>query len=376
MAVSASTDHGIVGNRDLLARLGRDIRAGVLSHAYIIDGREGSGRHTLARHICMSLACHNRPGRAIAEPVSDPDQMGFFDLEPVAPPAPREVSPDAPLPCHECPSCRKVLEEKCPDIHLIGREGKATIGAAAIRFLRSDVLIPPNDLDTKIYIIEDAETMTVQAQNALLLTLEEPPPYVLFLLLCDGADNLLETIRSRAPVLRTQPIPDEDIRAYMKAHRCTLSDEDLSAVILQADGCIGQALTLSDGRAVKPILKLRTDCEDFMSAAADKRADSMITVLYRYVPKKTDASARTRATSLLSLVSLAVRDLLLLRHGDGVRLKYYTDREAAEAIASRFTTRYLLSLTEALSAAREALESNANLTLTLMQLASSCSSYS
>ena len=369
MAISASNDHGIVGNRDLLMRLERDIRAGMLSHAYIIDGPTGSGRHTLARHICTSLACHNRPGRAIAEPISDPDQMGFFDLEPVAPPAPREVSPDAPLPCHECLSCRKVMEEKCPDIHLISREGKATIGAAAIRFLRSDVLIPPNDLDTKIYIIEDAETMTVQAQNALLLTLEEPPPYVLFLLLCNGSDALLETIRSRAPILRTQPIPDEEIRAYMKARKCTLTEEDLSAVILQADGCIGQALTLSDGRAVKPILKLRTDCDDLIEAAASKRADGMVMVLYRYLPKKTDASARAKASSLLSLASLAVRDLLLLRHGEGVRLKYYTDREVAESLAARFTTRYLLALTEALNAAREALEANANLSLTLMQLA-------
>ncbi|MBQ1263213.1 MAG: hypothetical protein IIX89_02860, partial [Oscillospiraceae bacterium] len=51
-----------------------------------------------------------------------------------------------------------------------------SIGVDAIRFLRRDVLIPPNDLDTKIYIIEDADAMTVQAQNALLLTLEEPPP--------------------------------------------------------------------------------------------------------------------------------------------------------------------------------------------------------
>ena len=369
MAISASTDHGIVGNRDLLSRLERDIRAGVLSHAYIIDGSTGSGRHTLARHICTSLACYNRPGRAIAEPEVDPDQMGFFDLEPVAAPAPREASPDAPLPCGECLACRKVIEEKCPDIHVIGREGKATIGAASIRFLRSDVLIPPNDLDTKIYIIEDAEAMTVQAQNALLLTLEEPPPYVLFLLLCNGSDALLETIRSRAPILRTQPIPDEDIRAYMRARKCTLSDEDLSAVILQADGCIGQALTLSDGRAVKPVLKLRTDCDDLLDAAAAKRADGMVTVLYRYLPKKTDAAARSKASSLLSLATLAVRDLLLLRHGEGVRLKYYTDREAAEALAARFTTRYLLALTEALTAAREALEANANLSLTLMQLA-------
>ncbi len=366
---STTTDCAIVGNRELLSRLERDIRAESLSHAYIIDGKLGSGRHTLARHICQSLACRNRPGQP-DECSPDPDQMGFFDFEPQAP---RTVPPDAPLPCRECTACRKVTEGKCPDIHIIGKDGKASISAAAIRFLRQDVLIPPNDLDTKIYIIEDAETMTVQAQNALLLTLEEPPPYVLFLLLCNGADVLLETIRSRAPVLRTQPISDEDIRAYMKARRCPLSDEDLSAVILRADGCIGQALTLADGRAVKPILKLRADCDDFIAAAAEKRADGIVTVLYRYIPKKTDAVTRARVASLLSLIALSVRDLLLLRHSECVKLKYFTDKDVAESLAARFTTRYLLSLSEALAGAQEVLEANANIALTLMQLAAAVS---
>ena len=262
-ATPRENTHTVVGNPELLERLDRDIRGGRLSHAYILDGKKGSGRHTIARHILAAIACENRPGQSMTH--RDEDQMGFFDLLGDAPLPPREIPADAPLPCWECPACEKIAEDKCPDVHIIGRDGKASIGVDAIRFLRSDVLIPPNDLDTKIYIIEDAETMTVQAQNALLLTLEEPPPYVLFLLLCDGADHLLETIRSRAPVLRTRPIPDDDIRAYLRARRCTLSDEDLETVILRADGCIGQALTLADARAVKPILKMRETCDEFIS---------------------------------------------------------------------------------------------------------------
>ncbi len=364
-------DHGIVGNRELLERLERDIRAAALSHAYILDGPTGSGRHTIARFICKAIACANRPGQHLPA-MPDPDQMGFFDLD--SPPPPRAVPADAPLPCHVCPACRKVEEDKCPDIRRIGRDGKATIGVDAVRFLRRDVLIPPNDLDTKIYIIEDAETMTPQAQNALLLTLEEPPPYVLFLLLCNGTDALLETIRSRAPVLHTRPIPDEDIRAYLRNKRCPLAEDELSAVVLRADGCIGQALLLSDARSVKPVLKMRTDCDDFLEACATRRADASVTVLLRYVPKRTDAAARGRANALLSLIALAVRDLLLLRHGDCVRLKYYTDREAAEALACRFTTRALLALYESVVSTAEALEANANLQLSLIRLAAKVSS--
>jgi DNA polymerase-3 subunit delta' len=350
-----------VGNPELLSRLDRDIRGGRLSHAYILDGRKGSGRHTVARHICAAIACENRPGQALAH--RDEDQMGFFDLLDDAPPPPREIPADAPLPCFACPACEKVLEDKCPDIHVIGREGKASIGVDAVRFLRSDVLIPPNDLDTKIYIVEDAETMTVQAQNALLLTLEEPPPYVLFLLLCDGADHLLETIRSRAPVLRTRPIPDGDIRDYLRDRRCTLSEEDLDAVILRADGCIGQALTLADARAVKPILKMRETCDEFMGVMAARRYDSLPAVLTHFGNK------RDGVLELLALISLATRDLILLRHGDSVRLKYYTDRDSAEELACRFTTKSLLALDRAVSSAEDSLEGNSNVRLTLMGLA-------
>ncbi len=350
----------VIGNHGLMERLDRDIRAGQLSHAYILDGRAGSGRHTIARHICAAIACQNRPGQ-VRTSSEDVDQMGFFDLE--IPPAPREIPPDAPLPCWDCPACRKVLEETCPDIRLIGRDGKASIGVDAVRFLRQDVLIPPNDLDTKIYIIEDAHTMTVQAQNALLLTLEEPPPYVLFLLLCDEADALLETIRSRAPVLKTTPVPDGEIRAFLKERRCTLPEEDLAAVLLRADGCIGRALTLADARAVKPILKLRSLCDEFISVCAAKRYDRLPAALSAF------GSKRDGVTEVISLATLAMRDLILLRHGEAVKLKYYADRETAEALASRFTTRTLLRIYYALGRAADSLEGNGNVRLTLMQLA-------
>ena len=359
-AFGECTADSILGNRALLQRLDRDIRSGQLSHAYILDGPVGSGRHTIARHITAALACVNRPGRI--SPVEDSDQMGFFDAldVPVAPPP---IPEDAPIPCGVCPACQKVYEGKCPDIRIIGKEGKASIGVEAVRFLKQDVLIPPNDLDTKIYVVEDAEAMTTQAQNALLLTLEEPPAYVLFLLLCNGADNLLETIRSRAPVLRTEPIPEADIRTYLKKRGCSLPEEDLEAVILRADGCIGQALTLSDSRAVKPIRKLRALCDEIMEVCAARRYDRLPAALSEL------GSKRESVRDALSLLTLAVRDLILLRQSEDVKLKYYTDREQADALAGRFTSRSLLALYEGIGHAADGLEANANVRLTLMGLA-------
>ena len=348
----------VVGNEPLLERLHRDVCNGSLSHAYILEGRPGSGRHTIARHLCATIACHNRPNRSFHD--ADDDQIGMFADEP----APVRLIPEgAPLPCGECPACRKVLEGTCPDIRIIGREGKATIGVDAVRFFRGDVLTPPNELDTKIYIIEDADAMTVQAQNALLLTLEEPPPYVLFLLLCSGTEALLETIRSRAPTLRTSPIADKDIRTYLKDHNRRVSDEDMAAILLRADGCIGQALTLTDARAIKPILKMRELTDEFIGICANRRADQMTVLLTKFGNK------RDAITDTIGMMDLAIRDLILVRHGEGVMLKYYTNPEIALDIAYRFTTRTLLRIHNALSRAAESIRQNANVRLALMQMA-------
>ena len=159
----------VAGNEALRARLGGELARGAISHAYIVEGEAGCGKHTLARAIALAMACEQREG-------------------------------EGPFPCMSCPSCRKILAGNSPDVITVSREeDKVTMGVDVIRALREDVPLYPNDLDIKLYIIEDAHTMTTQAQNALLLTLEEPPPFVMFLLLTERADALLETIRSRAP---------------------------------------------------------------------------------------------------------------------------------------------------------------------------------
>ena len=122
----------LIGSDELRARLAGDVLEGTLSHAYILEGARGSGKRTLSQAIAAALACERRDARA--------------------------------LPCTECPACRKVLEGKSPDVIRVARQkDKASIGVDDVRYLRSDVLIPPNDLENKIYIIEQADLMTEQA---------------------------------------------------------------------------------------------------------------------------------------------------------------------------------------------------------------------
>ena len=177
----------IIGNIALKKRLCDDVISNSLSHAYILEGPDGSGRHTIAYMTAAALACEAKDDTS------------------------------KPLPCLTCPTCKKILEKKSPDIIVKGTEGKASIGVDIARFIKEDVYTLPNDLEHKFYIIEEADKMTHQAQNALLLTLEEPPSFVHFFLLCNNSASLLETIRSRAPTLRTEPVTDQQIDDYISA---------------------------------------------------------------------------------------------------------------------------------------------------------------
>ena len=345
----------ILGNDRLLERLTRDIGDNRLSHAYILDGKPGSGRHTIARHMAAAIACHARPGRLSGG--TSQGQMGFFDDEPAVP-----LSDSHVLPCGVCEGCRKVLEDISPDVITIGREGKATLGVDAIRRVKETVYLAPGESDVKVYIIEDAETMTPQAQNALLLTLEEPPAYVLFILLCNGVENLLETIRSRAPVLHTAPVSDDLIKKYLTSHKKSLPAPELDALLICADGAIGQALALSDAKSLKSILKQRELTDAFMEGAAYKQKAAIPSVVGQF------GSKREEVLSLLALLTLAVRDLMLIKKSETAHLKYYTQRDTALALSEVMTSRGLLLLYQALDQARDELMKNRNVRLTLTQM--------
>ncbi len=337
------------GNDALRARIGNDIMTHRLSHAYILEGRYGMGKHTLAMQIAAAQSCENKNSDA------------------------------HPLPCGICKNCKKILEGKSPDVILVSREkGKAQMTVDVVRHLRTDVLTPPNDLDTKVYIIEDAHTMNTQAQNALLLTLEEPPAYVLFLLLCEDAGNMLETIRSRAPVYRLQPLQSEAISRYISQNapssQTSASVGTLEQVLMAAEGSIGRALDLLSPKESAPILAARQAAMDFLDAAPAK-GERMLNALIAYGIKKDEGKTeikRDEVTYKLQTLVRALRDLIALRRCDPatVPLCFFTDREQANAYAMRFGTQELLRL---LTAVENALDSislrNANVRITICDMA-------
>lgn len=334
----------IVGNERLTQKLCLDILAGRLAHAFIIEGKRGTGKHTLALNTAAALACS-------AKDATDSD-----------------------VPCGTCPECKKIFEGKSPDIITVGCEGKTTLGVDAVRFLKDDVHTVPNDLDFKLYIIEDADKMTVQAQNALLLTLEEPPSFVRFILLCENADLLLETIRSRAPVLRTEPISNADVDEYIckndrRAAQMKLSStQEYNELLMAAKNGIGTALELLDPKTFAPIREMRRLAEDVVDNATDGSGARRIFPLLSRFSQKRDVLAKQ-----LACLSEAVNDLILIKKSDNAPLCFFADRDRAIELCDRCSMSFLYELGKAVLKAIDNNARNANVRLTLIKLMSDAS---
>lgn len=330
---------GIIGNDALRTRLCNDIMSDSLPHAYILEGPEGSGRHTVAMMTAAALSCENRADTSMV------------------------------LPCLSCHNCKKILEYKSPDVIVKGTEGKTSIGVDMARFLKEDVHTLPNDLEHKVYIIEDADKMTPQAQNALLLTLEEPPSFVHFFLLCNNSSSLLETIKSRAPTLRTEPVSDEQIDSYICEHdrRATQiklsSPEEYRELIRAADGGIGRVLELLEPKRWKPVRDMRHLIAAFILDAVSRQgAVKMMTHISGFSQKR-----EVLSDQLLLMLS-AVRDLILLKKSDSANLKFYTSSEEAIDLCDRVSLSFLFNMQNAVICAIDENKRNANVKLMMTKM--------
>ena len=167
----------LAGNQRIKDRLSRREWDRGLSHAYIISGPTGSGRHALARRLAAAMLCTGGGER----------------------------------PCGTCPACLKTEKGIHPDFSVTaGPEAGKPITVDQVRALRSDAYIRPNEGERKVYLLEEADRMNPSAQNAMLKLLEEGPAYAAFLLIAGNAGGLLQTVRSRCEELALTPVEGEE----------------------------------------------------------------------------------------------------------------------------------------------------------------------
>ena len=329
-----------VGSDALRARIGDAVRRNRLSHAYLIEGPEGSGKRTFARMIAAAVSCERRE------------------------------DDDAPLPCGECPSCKKILSDRSTDVHYLDRGDRATVSVDAVRDLRREMALSPTELDVRFFIIDDADAMTPPAQNALLISLEEPPAGVLILLLAESADGLLPTVRSRVQTLRLEPVPPEDVRKYLlrvSPEARKLESEGggkLDAVIAASHGRIGVALAYLTPKREAALLKMRETVQNVIAAAASgARYADVCRAVFALPSKRTELAAH-----FVPLIE-AIRDLIVLKRSPDAPLLFYVDRAGARELADRADYLRLVKIYDACCDASDAVDANGNVQTVLTSLA-------
>lgn len=204
------TFEDIIGNSQLIENLQCSISNNRLSHAYIIDGAYGCGKKLLANTMAKTLLCENSNQN----------------------------------PCCSCKSCITFDSGNNPDIVYVKSSKSKSIGVDDIRQQIVNIVgIKPYRYDYKIFIVENADTMTVQAQNAILKTIEEPPPYAVFFMISTNFSSFLPTILSRCVLIKLKPIAENEVQNYI------LNNFDIDKSIAKvysvfSQGSIGKAKSI------------------------------------------------------------------------------------------------------------------------------------
>lgn len=291
------------------------IKADKLSHAYIISGGKGSGKKTLAAAFAMAVQC----GR--------------------------------PEPCGTCRSCRQSLSGNHPDIKWITYE-KSSIGVDEIREqINNDIIIRPYSGRHKIYIVPDADKMTVQAQNALLKTIEEPPEYAIIILLTDNADILLQTILSRCIVLKTKPVPDDTIKQLIM-RKYSVPDYSAATVAAFAGGNVGAAVRLVSSE----------DFNDMKNAVVGSLRDiDTVDIAELISHVKTASEYKKNSEEYFTLVRIWFRDVMVFKStGDADRLTFREEYNNIRRQADKFSYNGLKRAAEAVDKAINRISANVN----------------
>lgn len=327
----------VVGHERAIEVLTRSLCEGTYAHAYLFTGPEQVGKRTLALELAKALNCLTR------EPAGE-GRNG--------------------APCGTCRSCRRISEGKHSDVLLVEVETTAdanrkAIGIDQVREIGRFVNLEPFEGRTRVVIIDGAETMTVQAANAFLKTLEEPPPAVVLVLLADHEESLLETVRSRCQRLALAPVPRQKIAAAL-VERWGASAEQAALLAGLARGRLGWAVAALQNDEVLAE-RARTLATIHRLAEAD-RNDRFAYAAELAVRFGQDRSAVFR---VLELWREWWRDVFLVQVGAAEAITNRDDLAAIETVAVAHSPGEVIAVLEAVEKTVSYLHYNVNARLAL-----------
>jgi DNA polymerase-3 subunit gamma/tau len=208
----------VVGQTEIIRTLRNAVIAGDVAHAYLFSGERGIGKTSVARILSRAINC---------------------------------LAPEGGEPCNRCAHCTVALDGKTLDILEI--DGASNRGIDQVRRLRQEVGFAPTDLSTKVYVIDEVHMLTNEAFNALLKTLEEPPPHAVFIFATTEPHKLPRTIVSRCQAFDFRRLPAEPmidrLRQIASAEGMEVDADGLSLIARRANGGMRDAIVLLEQAA-------------------------------------------------------------------------------------------------------------------------------
>lgn len=313
----------IRGHQQIIRHLQNAINLNKVSHAYIFNGEEGSGKNILASTFAMALQCDRKEAE----------------------------------PCLECRSCRQAENRNQPDIIRITHEKPNSIGVEDIRVqLNADIMIKPYSSPYKIYIIDEAEKLTVQAQNALLKTIEEPPAYAVIMLLTTNADEFLPTILSRCVSLNLKTVEDADIKKYLM-EELQIPDYQADLCTAFAQGNMGKAIKLASAENFNQI---KEETVQLLKYINEMEISEIVEAIKKISAHKLDVQ------DYFDLIMIWYRDVLLFKATSDVDSLIFKDEvRYIQKQANRSSYEGIEAIINALENAKARLNANVNFDLVM-----------
>jgi len=318
----------IVGQEKAIKILKKSVKENRISSSYIFIGNKGVGKKLTALEFYKAMNCLN------------------IDKNNEA--------------CDNCEVCSKINRQCCPDLKII-KPIKDLIKIEQIRELRKDIEIKPFENKKEIYIIDQAEQMTLEASNCLLKTIEEPPDYAVIILICLKLDPLLPTMISRCQIINFRLISSLQIKKLLLNKINNLKEERAELISKLAQGSIGKAFSLlSDSE----YFNQRERLLEHLSTIFPGKYDPHIFINMEKMITKID-----RMEEILEIIISWYRDILMIKKLGNQENIINSDRlEVISEISRTYPLKILIDILDYSEQIQEYLKKNVNKHLVLERL--------
>lgn len=270
----------IIGNEDAKTYFKKAVAEKQLSHSYIFEGAYGIGKNTFALELAKLILCEEKEGNK---------------------------------PCNHCKSCSMIDAGTHPDVISIDKDTKVTKVETIRENIVREMDIKPYRSEHKIIIVKAADSISVQGQNAMLKTIEEPPSYGIIILICENLASLLPTIKSRCIVVRFNPIHREQMTTYLQSRGITGINQQVYEML--SNGSIG---VINDILQDETYLEVRKQSITYL----ERLERAQIMEIYDMVKEITDQKEEIEC--ILQFWLLWYRDIAVAKAANSDNL-YYKD---------------------------------------------------